>query len=318
MIYKEEILPKKYIEFETLHSTEYDDLFDKQIKSRGLSYYSLGKVEKIIYKNNIYYADVIGAKLYKVKIKIENNSLNEISCTCPYHKDKNKYCKHIYATLMKIKMQNERKNIIEYINKYINNILSLVKEMNNTIEKNKNFLDSFDIKWYKKRGDSYKEIIKSYQKNYEELKDYELINLLKNLNFYLNRLYEDLNELNKIIGNTNKEYLKEKRKIKMKKIKKYLLIFGKIMLIVILLIFGIIGYIIDFIKSRRKNRLTFKQILLGLFLGFSLSNNKKSKTIKADYLMPWEQYEVDNGNYDLWNFEEEDLEEDDYYSDDLD
>ena len=34
--------------------------------------------------------------------------------------------------------------------------------------------------------------------------------------------------------------------------------------------------------------------------------------------MPWEKEEVKKGNYDSWNFEEEDLEEDDYYYEDRD
>ena len=35
-------------------------------------------------------------------------------------------------------------------------------------------------------------------------------------------------------------------------------------------------------------------------------------------LEEWQKKEVKKGNYDPWNFEEEDLEEDDYYYDDAD
>jgi len=35
-------------------------------------------------------------------------------------------------------------------------------------------------------------------------------------------------------------------------------------------------------------------------------------------LEEWQKEEVKKGNYDPWNFEEEDLEEDDYYYDDAD
>lgn len=56
--------------------------------------------------------------------------------------------------------------------------------------------------------------------------------------------------------------------------------------------------------------------IFGLFFG--LSNNKNTKDEKVDYLMPLEQEEVKKGNYNSWNFEEEELEEDDYYNDDLD
>ncbi len=45
---------------------------------------------------------------------------------------------------------------------------------------------------------------------------------------------------------------------------------------------------------------------------------KLSKSDDFDELMPWEREEVDSGNYEPFNFEEEDLEDDDYYNDDLD
>ena len=35
-------------------------------------------------------------------------------------------------------------------------------------------------------------------------------------------------------------------------------------------------------------------------------------------LEDWQKEEVRNGNYDPWSFEEEDLEEDDYFHDDSD
>lgn len=48
-------------------------------------------------------------------------------------------------------------------------------------------------------------------------------------------------------------------------------------------------------------------------------NNKNIITKKEDNeLMPHEQEEIDKGNYEPFNFEEEELEEDDYYSEDDD
>ena len=37
---------------------------------------------------------------------------------------------------------------------------------------------------------------------------------------------------------------------------------------------------------------------------------------KDDSLMDWEQDLVDKGEYELYNFEEEDMDEEDYYSED--
>ena len=70
-------------------------------------------------------------------------------------------------------------------------------------------------------------------------------------------------------------------------------------------------------KSKEENKSGLLSTLFGVFLG--LSDNKHNKKEKqTDYLMPWEQEEVKKGNYDPWNFEEEELEDDDYYNDDLD
>ena len=65
-----------------------------------------------------------------------------------------------------------------------------------------------------------------------------------------------------------------------------------------------------FKKSMRKA--TFAGLISGLF-----GTNKNSKTNKSD-LSDWEIREINNGNYEPINFEEEDLDEDDFYSDDLD
>lgn len=69
--------------------------------------------------------------------------------------------------------------------------------------------------------------------------------------------------------------------------------------------------------AKEENKSGLLSTLFGVFLG--LSDNKHNKKEKqTDYLMPWEQEEVKKGNYDPWNFEEEELEDDDYYNDDLD
>ena len=69
--------------------------------------------------------------------------------------------------------------------------------------------------------------------------------------------------------------------------------------------------------ERKENHLSLGQILCGLFLGLP-KNKKSTNTKKIEHLMPWEQEEVNKGNYETWNFEEEELEDDDYYNDDLD
>ncbi len=55
-------------------------------------------------------------------------------------------------------------------------------------------------------------------------------------------------------------------------------------------------------------------IILSLILS-SLENDKK-KQVKYDYLDKNERELVKKGEYDPFNFEEEELEDDDYYSED--
>lgn len=46
------------------------------------------------------------------------------------------------------------------------------------------------------------------------------------------------------------------------------------------------------------------------------TSNKNDKKLDEYGLEEWEKEEVKKGNEDIWNFEEEDLEDDDYYSED--
>ena len=64
-------------------------------------------------------------------------------------------------------------------------------------------------------------------------------------------------------------------------------------------------------KKKEQKHLTFSEVLAGIFLS---SSKKTKKDKKIDYLMPSEQNEVKKGNHDSWNFEEEELEDDDYYN----
>ena len=54
----------------------------------------------------------------------------------------------------------------------------------------------------------------------------------------------------------------------------------------------------------------------GLFSFLNDQNKKDEDDEVYDNLEDWQKEEVKKGNEDPWNFEEEDLEDDDYYSDD--
>ena len=66
-------------------------------------------------------------------------------------------------------------------------------------------------------------------------------------------------------------------------------------------------------KMKRQNR---RAILFGLLDG--LTSSTKSNDSVDDGLMSWEKDAIKNNGYESHNFEEEDLEEDDYYFEDED
>jgi hypothetical protein len=78
---------------------------------------------------------------------------------------------------------------------------------------------------------------------------------------------------------------------------------------------SILNKYIDYVKKKNKSGVSFGKILFWTAigaLGDSVTHNNPDGS-----LMSWEVDAVKNG-YESFNFEEEELEEDDYYSDDLD
>ena len=65
----------------------------------------------------------------------------------------------------------------------------------------------------------------------------------------------------------------------------------------------------EFMESEeKKNKLTFGQFLFGVYAGIKTSPKRKNK----------QEDDLKKDGYESWNFEEEELEEDDYHYDDLD
>lgn len=69
---------------------------------------------------------------------------------------------------------------------------------------------------------------------------------------------------------------------------------------------------IEYKKNKRKTKFNFFGVLM-----FGLFSGNTQKKDNSD-LMSWEKEAIKNGNYEHFNFEEQELEEDDYYYDDLD
>ncbi len=76
---------------------------------------------------------------------------------------------------------------------------------------------------------------------------------------------------------------------------------------------SILNKYIDYVKKKTKSGISIGKILFWTAIG-AIGNNKTNDSS----LMSWEEDAIKNNGYKSYNFEEEELEEDDYYSDDLD
>ena len=80
---------------------QWQHLFSGGILQRGRDYYKQNKVRSLIRDGDTYYATVEGAEDYEVVVRIENNRISSMHCSCPYAEDGNR-CKHMAAALYEI------------------------------------------------------------------------------------------------------------------------------------------------------------------------------------------------------------------------
>lgn len=80
--------------------------FSKIILERGKTYYQRGKVRDLSYKDDVYHAKVVGNSIYKVEIKIRNDKLIYMECSCPYAQSGN-YCKHMAAVMYAVDREGD-------------------------------------------------------------------------------------------------------------------------------------------------------------------------------------------------------------------
>ena len=77
---------------------EWKDLFSDSILRGGQEYLSGGAVHNITVQNGLISADVSGVEEFHVKIKVANDSVEEMDCSCPLAQTGTK-CKHMAAVL---------------------------------------------------------------------------------------------------------------------------------------------------------------------------------------------------------------------------
>lgn len=92
--------PKK----QTTIESSWKDEFAPHILARGTKYFEEGHVSRIQRINNTYIAAVEGTYEYEVEITIEDGSIKEMLCDCPYAETDN--CKHMAAVLCALETED--------------------------------------------------------------------------------------------------------------------------------------------------------------------------------------------------------------------
>jgi hypothetical protein len=114
---------------------EFEQLIDENILKRGLAYFKGGAIKDFSeISNGEYEAIVSGTEEYTVQLEINNNTVIEHNCDCPY--DKGPVCKHVIAVIFFLQ-QNElelnqtrtispKKKKTKSVNKEINDLLKAI------------------------------------------------------------------------------------------------------------------------------------------------------------------------------------------------
>ena len=346
-----------------IYRNKYDFLFDQKRIFYGQGYYMDHRVDKLNISDNVVTAVVRGTTNYNVKINFFPNDEIDVYCQCPYHKDTNKYCKHIYAVLIAVHM----KDIInDYINEYhdnINRIKKIMDDYTNLLVENKEYLSYSTKMFLPSTPKSYLKEVKEMEEEFDPSNEKIILNLAQRSRFRLLSVIDSYNYLIDTITKDKKEYEEAKKEEKndtithtfevgpdQDKLFKYLdnlmasqdlnvLLKAREQCIKDGTPTDVIDKAINERKRRDKEALTRKvkdslkegieeqrrahkmakryrkqirrAIISGLFSGLLGSSNSSNPDI-----MPWEQDYIDKGDYEPYQFEEEELEEDDFYNED--
>lgn len=358
-----DILRKKEISID-----KYISLF-KNVSGKGHYLYLEGKVKNIKLSNNLYTAKVLGGNEYNVSILFDNDmNIKDCSCECMYFKDKDKYCKHIFALLESIIETKNIKLIKSLIKENIKTYSKYLDDMKNIMEKYDSLVKNKNIK---------KEALKLYESKqkiffnlmervrYIKRLDYhnlrmllfDINNSIEHIEYHKNEMeecYQEKYEYELAVKESRRlERLERKREAEeeakraaeedddsvdwlkdainmrlanaldldtLKEVKRRLIADGE----TTELVDDAIEYREALERHARSQReleelekiatpLAKLMILHGIN---SLLDDKKSKKEDTSYLMPWEQDLVDSGEYEPYHFEEEDMDEDDFYYED--
>ncbi len=188
----------------------YDKYFENKIIFRGEQISRLGHIKNISNDNNLYKCIVMGTEEYDVSFRLNDETLEETSCTCPYFEENNKNCKHIYACLYNIKAGNVSKKLNFELETQINDFFDTYNELDKQVIDTYHDIPSNIANEYCNSIQGIYCIVDSYKNNLYKyfIRDDELVNRI-------NSVIEKKNILNNAYGEYNKgrlRYLMNKNK----------------------------------------------------------------------------------------------------------
>lgn len=260
----------------------YNSMFPYNMRIRGESY-SVNRIENERKYKNKYSCVALGTKRYIVKISFKNDKILDASCTCPYYTEENKYCKHIYALLYKVKCGENNKKIIDEMKKQITAIKKMIDNIKEYLEKNKDMFDKDLLKAFNKK-------LKRSDVEFNDVSKFITIprledELLMKLDTLLTISYNLKNDIIELLDSENDKVVDNKVE-----------------------------------KKKEESSITLTDLAIaGAILNHLDKDDDNEDDEMESYGLEDHQKElVQKGNYDLWNFDEEDLEDDDYYYEDDD
>ena len=293
------IRPTKKVDIEELKekldlldTTIYDDQFDSEIIERGKDYVCRRKITRAHRKENEWTATVKGRNSYNVKVELEDSKIKNAECDCLYFQDKQQYCKHIYATLYFTRSVQNCQRISDSIGTFLHQLSKLIVMENNYIKTHKDTLHPDDVDESLNNIESFNDTIHTVDKNLkynyqnEDIMFSSLVNLMQDSYKIIDDVETMIIEATKVknpIFNTNSASTTSNNNSS-----------------------NATGAAFGFLAanewSKRQNN--------------KKGNEKLEKEMDIYGLEDWQKEEVRKGKNDPWNFEEEDLEEDDYFHDD--
>ena len=190
----------------------YLDKFTPGVMNRGEIYYNEGKIEDYKYEDGLHICKITGTDTYDISLRFEEDNIHikEMSCTCPHYKQGHN-CKHIFALVYSLKCVDNKKKILENIEKQIvPATIAMVEHFEEYCKSNINYVAKAEYKAAMKSvGNTIIEIDKCVEELRVKTTEDTALNVLKTIYDFTYNLRNSISNILK----TEKEY-KERANVK--------------------------------------------------------------------------------------------------------